>query len=318
MSEIVKFQDNHNSNSGLSEISTPEHLISSFFLYLDCLEQTVRTYRYGIKQFMKYLKAGNTSKPTRETILSYKKELTSRGLKPSTIALYLSSLRRLFSWSASNGFYPNITDGIKSPKQQQTGHKRDYLSGGQIQAMLKQTQSNRDNAMIALISSCRLRTVEVIRANVEDIRILGDTTVLYVQGKGRSDKTEFVKLSEPVVKAIQEYLSSRGQVSGNEPLFVSESRCNKGHRLTTRTVSGVCKKAMKTSGYDSPRLTAHSLRHSVATLALLAGVELTDVSAFMRHSNIGVIMVYAHNVNRLKSLCESAITRAIFGERLSA
>ena len=318
MKAITKLQDKHNSNSELTVISTPEKLISRFFEYLDVSNATNSTYRKGIRQFMKFMHSDNISRPTRETVLSFKRSLIERGLKPSTIALYLSALRRFFAWSASEGLYENITDGIKSPKQQ-AGHKRDYLSGSQIQAMLKQTQSNRDNAMIALIASCGLRTVEVIRANVEDIRILGDTTVLYVQGKGRSDKTEFVKLSEPVVKAIQEYLSSRGQVSGNEPLFVSESRRNKDQRLTTRTVSGVCKQTMRQAGYDSPRLTAHSLRHSAATLSLLAGVELSDVQQFMRHSSIATTMIYAHNVSRLKSLCESSVTAAIFGaERKSA
>ena len=306
------------SSTSIQGFITPEKLINRFFEYLDVSAQSVQAYRNGITQFMKYLAMENISRPTRETVLSFKRSLIERGLKHSTIALYLSALRRFFAWSASEGLYENITDGIKSPKQQ-AGHKRDYLSGSQIQAMLKQTQSNRDNAMIALIASCGLRTVEVIRANVEDIRILGDTTVLYVQGKGRSDETEFVKLSEPVVKAIQEYLSSRGQVSGNEPLFVSESRRNKDQRLTTRTVSGVCKQTMRQAGYDSPRLTAHSLRHSAATLSLLAGVELSDVQQFMRHSSIATTMIYAHNVSRLKSLCESSVTAAIFGaERKSA
>ena len=172
--------------------------------------------------------------------------------------------------------------------------------------------------MISLIATCGLRTIEIVRANVEDIRTLGDITVLYVQGKGRSDKKEFVKLSAPVVKAIRDYLLERGKVPGNAPLFASESRRNSGQRLTTCTVSGICKQAMKKAGYDTPRLTAHSLRHSAATLALLAGMELSDVQQFMRHSNIGVTMVYAHNVNRMKSLCEDSITSAIFGERLSA
>ena len=318
MKAITKLQDKHNSNSELTVISTPEKLISRFFEYLDVSNATNSTYRKGIRQFMKFMHSDNISRPTRETVLSFKRSLIERGLKPSTIALYLSALRRFFAWSASEGLYENITDGIKSPKQQ-AGHKRDYLSGSQIQAMLKKTQSKRDYSMLLLITTCGLRTIEICRANVEDIRTLGDTTVLYVQGKGRSDKTEFVKLSEPVVKVIREYLSSRGQVSGNEPLFVSESRRNKGQRLTTRTISGVCKKAMKEAGYDSPRLTAHSLRHSAATLALLSGIELEDVQQFMRHTSIATTMIYAHNVNRLKSLCESSVTAAIFGaERKSA
>ena len=131
---------------------------------------------------------------------------------------------------------------------------------------------------------------------------------------GHSGKDAYVKLSEPVYQAIQAYLSERGKVKPNEPLFVSESHRNAGKRLTTRTVSGVCKQAMKKAGYDSSRLTAHSLRHSAVTLALQAGMSLTDVQQFARHSSINVTMIYNHDLNRLKSMCESAITRAILGE----
>ena len=299
-------------NSKIQEKITPEFLINRFFYFLDVSPATNRTYHYGIKQFMQYLHNENISKPSRETIIAYKKALISKGLKPSTVALYLSSIRRFFSWCASEKLYEDITLGIKSPKQQ-AGHKRDYLSGMQIQDTLKNTNSKRDYAMLALIATAGLRTIEIVRANVEDVRMLGDVSVLYVQGKGRTDKTEFVKLTPKVKQALNEYLSERGSVKGNEPLFVSESRRNRGKRLTTRTVSGIAKQAMKKAGYDSPRLTAHSLRHSAATLALQAGQSLEDVSAFLRHSSIGVTMVYVHSVQRLNSLCEHSIASAIFG-----
>ena len=317
MKDIVKVSEIHDSIT-IQDSTKPENLMNRFFEFLDVSEQSTRTYKHGIMQFMKYLNRENISKPVRENVIAYKREMQSKGLKPSTIALYLSSIRRFFAWSASEGLYANITDGVKSPKQP-AGHKRDYLSGAQVAYMLENVESKRDYAMIVLLTTCGLRTVEVIRANVEDIRTLGDVRVLYVQGKGRTDKSEFVQLSEPVYKALQEYLQTRGQVKPNEPLFVSESRRNAGSRLTTRTVSRICKRSMQAAGYDSPRLTAHSLRHSAATLALLSGVELTDVSAFMRHSSVSTTMIYAHNVNRLKSLCELSVTSAIFGaERKSA
>ena len=136
--------------------------------------------------------------------------------------------------------------------------------------------------------------------------------MLDVQGKGHSAKDAFVKLAEPVKQAIDEYLSARGHVSDNEPLFASCSRRNKGGRLTTRTISQVCKSTMIHAGYNSHRLTAHSLRHSAITLALMAGQALDDVSAFARHSSVSITMVYNHAINRMKSLCESAIASAIF------
>lgn len=318
MKELATLQDSTNSKVVVIESATPEKLISRFFEFLDVSNATNGTYRKGIRQFMKFIKTENISKPTRETVLSFKRSLIERGLKPSTVALYLSSIRRFFSWCESESLYPNITNGIKSPKQQ-AGHKRDFLSGVQIQSMLQKATTKRDKAMIMLIATCGLRTIEVVRADIGDIHNVGGVMVLDIQGKGHASKDAFVKLSEPVMKAIQEYLSERGNVKVNEPLFVSESRRNKGQRLTTRTISGICKNAMKKAGYDSPRLSAHSLRHSAATLSLLAGMDITEVSAFMRHSSIGITMIYAHHVNRLKSMCESAVTSAIFGNgRLSA
>ena len=95
MKELVKVSAIQDSIT-IQDSYTPEKLISRFFEFLDVSEQSTRTYKYGIKQFMAYLHNENISKPTRETIISYKKAMISKGLKPSTVALYLSSIRRFF------------------------------------------------------------------------------------------------------------------------------------------------------------------------------------------------------------------------------
>lgn len=162
--------------------------------------------------------------------------------------MYLSALRRFFEWLESEHLYSNITAGIKSPKQD-IGHKRDALSAPQLKASLQgidrsTLEGKRNYAIFALVSTTGLRTIEVVRADVGDIHEVQGVPVLYIQGKGRTSKSEFVKLSEPVMQAITEYLSARGQVQESDALFVSCSRRNKGQRLTTRTVSGICKGAM--------------------------------------------------------------------------
>ena len=69
---------------------------------------------------------------------------------------------------------------------------------------------------------------------------------------------------------------------------------------------------MINAGFNSNRLTAHSLRHTAVTLALLSGQSLTDVQAFARHSNINTTMIYNHSVNRMNSHCEFSIANLIF------
>ncbi len=292
------------------------NLLDRFVDFLDVSQSSVHTYSFGVRRFIEFLNEQSINMPTRETVLMYKKALTEKHCKPSTIALYLSALRRFFAWLESEGMYPNITAGVKSPKQD-TGHKKDAFSAVQLQSIMQSMnrrtlQGKRDYAMFTLIAACGLRTVEVIRANVGDIREVYGEYCLYVQGKGRNTKSEFVKLAQPVIEAIREYLAERGNVDDEAPLFASCSKRNYGGRLTTRTVSGVCKNAMKSAGYNSIRLTAHSLRHSAVTIALMTGASLQEVQAFARHSNLNTTMIYSHEVNRLKSQVENKIAGAIF------
>ena len=75
----------------------------------------------------------------------------------------------------------------------------------------------------------------------------------------------------------------------------------------------IAKTAMRQAGYNSSRLSAHSLRHSAVTLSLLGGQSLAEVQAFARHSNIQTTQVYSHAVERIRSMCESTVCNAIFG-----
>ena len=296
-----------------SDLST---MLDRFVSYLDVSAISVRSYISGIKTFLRYLSDNGINMPNRETVIMYKKHLTSTK-SASTISLYLSALRRFFAWCESEGLYSNITTGIKSPKVD-TSHKKDAFTAQQIKSII--TSINRDNlkgkrdyALFCLISATGLRTCEIMRADICDIRTVQGENCLFIMGKGRTSKSDFVKLTPNVEKAIREYLSARGEVADNEPLFGSLSHRNFGGRMTTRSISRICKSAMRHSGFDSHRLTTHSLRHTAVTLALMAGMSLQEVSQFARHSNVSVTMIYAHDVQRLKSRVESAISSAIFG-----
>lgn len=297
--------------------NTIGELANRFVMYLDISAVSVKSYKSGIKKFIVFIRLQGITLPTRNTVILYKKTLCEK-YSASTVGLYLSSLRRFFAWTESEGLYPNITSGIKSPRID-AGHKKDCFTAVQLKEIIGGISRNslkglRDYAILALTAATGLRTVEVIRADIGDIRNVGGEDCLFIQGKGRSSKSEFVKLSGHVMKAIQAYLHARGAVAENEPLFASVSHRNTGGRMTTRSISRICKTAMVNAGYVSKRWTAHSLRHSSITLALMAGISIQEVSQFARHSNISVTMIYSHDVQRLKSRCESAISSAIFGD----
>jgi len=299
-----------------NEVFNREELVNSFFNFLDVSSNTANAYRKALKQLFNYFNNYGVVNPNRENILAFKKELESKGRKPATIALYLAAARRFFSWTEQSGIYPNVTVGVKAPKAERS-HKKDYFAAEQVKSILAEIDRSkieglRNYAIMVLMTTGGLRTVEVTRASIEDLRVVGGVSVLYIQGKGRNDKTEFIKLTSKVEEAIRAYLKARGEVEMQAPLFSSVSRRNKGARLTTRTIRGLCKKAMKQAGFNSERLTAHSLRHTAVTLALLAGQDLAEVQHFARHHNISTTQIYAHNIDRMKSQCEAAISNAIF------
>ena len=306
--------DNKSNNS--IAVRSLGDLLHDFYTFLDVSEKTLITYKGALRQFFNYLKSKGVNTPCHDDIIAFKKSLLDTGHKASTVGLYLASIRKFFTWCEQRGIMQNISQGIKSPKID-SGHKRDFVGANQLKNILadmprNSLESKRDYAIIALIASCGLRTIEVSRANIEDIRILGDSTVLFVQGKGKSDKADFVKLTPQVLNAIKDYLNERGQVNDTAPLFASISRRNYGGRLTTHSISRICKTAFRLAGINSSRITAHSLRHSAVTFSLMSGISIQEVQAFARHSNIATTQIYAHNVNKLNSLCESKICSMIF------
>ena len=290
------------------------NLAERFFNFVDVKERSVETYRGAIKQFMLYLHDNEITAPTRETIINWRDSLKADH-KATTIQLYITSVKLFFSWLSQEGLYKNIAEKVKGAKIRKE-HKRDCLTSNQSKNVLHEINTTtdkgkRDYAIIALLLTTGLRTIEIIRADIADLRVVGDDTVLFVQGKGRDDKSEYVKVAPQVEKAIRQYLKTRGSYTEAEPLFTSEGNHNFNGRLTTRTIRRLVKEALLNVGLNSDRLTAHSLRHTSATIALLKGADITEVQQMLRHTNINTTMIYSHALSRAKNNSELTIADAI-------
>ena len=292
-----------------------EELYNRFISYLDASPKTIATYSRAVRQFIKWLSLRGITQPTREDVIAFREELKVDH-KASTVQSYIIAVRLFFQWTEQEHIYPNIAQHVKGAKLSKE-HKKDYLTSTQVKAVLSgiatdTPQGRRDFAIFALMVCCGLRDIEVHRSNIEDLRTLGDSTVLYLQGKGREERAEFVKVPAEVERAIRASLADREDTKGSSPLFVSMSNNSKGGRISTRSISGLVKKALVKAGYDSDTLTAHSLRHTAVTLSLLGGEKLEEVQQFARHKSISTTLIYAHNIDRMKNKCEDTIARAIF------
>lgn len=224
-----------------------EELVDSFILSQDVKQSSRELYRRTLKQYFNWVdkKGYSLSQIARPQLLEYKEELLSSGMSSLTVGSYITSVRRFYTWTEANKFYPNIAKDIKSPKRKQQFRKQP-LTTDQATKLLSyyQERAVRDYAIVNLLLRTGLRTIETIRANVEDIIFKGSSRVLLIQGKGRDEKDNFVILTDKAYQPIERYLSTRRAI-GSEPLFISDSNNNKGERLTTRTISYIAKEGLK-------------------------------------------------------------------------
>lgn len=299
-----------------------EEVIAAFLAQLDGKESSRRLYGRTLRQFFAWTaRTGRMlSAMTRADILAYRDglisgEATTDGAGRSTLtaACYLTAVKLFYKWLASEGAYPNITDGIKLPKRANKFQK-EPLTYEQAATLVQDAAgaSLRDAAIINLLLRTGLRTIEVVRANIEDLQEKGGQSVLYVQGKGHDSKDNFVILSGKCAAALNAYLQTRTDAAPTAPLFTCGSNNNRGGRLTTRTISGIAKEHLKAIGLNSRSYTAHSLRHTFGCSMLETTGDIHNTQLAMRHSSPATTEIYTYHINermRLKAAAENQLDK---------
>ena len=105
-----------------------------------------------------------------------------------------------------------------------------------------------------------------------------------------------------------DYLKDRKHPKADQPLFVSHSNRAKEKRLTTRSIRRLVKNQLRKAGLVSEKLSAHSLRHTCATIALGNGADVVSVKDMLRHTNINTTMIYIHSLDRIKKGAERFVS----------
>lgn len=289
-----------------------KNLFDRWILFSQVKERSAQNYLSGVKRLAEFFRAKHIKLPTREDFIKYRDWL-KKNFSIATANLSLTAAKLFFKFLEVEGYIKNNpTEHLKGFKNT-AEHKKAALSPDDVKNILDSLNATRetflrDRAMFALMVSAGLRTVEVSRADVEDIVRRGKKIFLYVQGKGHDEKDAVIKIPDKVYKFIQEYLISREKVEGDSPLFISK----RGKRLRADCVSRIVKTVMRRAGYDSDRLTAHSLRHTAATNALRNGATLRQVQQMLRHKNIAVTQIYLHELDRMDNNAEDLAALNLF------
>jgi|SRR5579859_247862 len=167
-----------------------------------------------------------------------------------------------------------------------------------LPAVRIEAMQSRDRAMLAVYYGCGLRRNEGMNLNVSDIDF--DKSLMHVR-KGKNYKERFVPIGKVALKHLQEYVyDHRPELLFNtksDALFISQqstrmqgqSLLRRLHYLQHRT---------ENANLIEKQIGLHTLRHSIATHLLTAGMKLESISRFLGHSSLESTQIYTHLIGQ--------------------
>ena len=289
-------------------------LVNEYLRNSDIRDNSRKKYRDNIYYFIGWLtrNTDDVRKAARADVLAYKRHLMDRKLSPATIDNYLVVVRQFYRYLESMGYSDDIASGVRSPGKASQDLRKEYLNPDQVKQMLSVIDRSsligkRNYAIVYLMVTTGVRCIEVSRLNVEHFY----ARHLMVTGKGRYIADRKVSITEDMYKTLVEYLEDRQETSNDAPLFVNHHpipNCYVG-RITPVSISKIVKRLLRSMKLDSPRLTAHSLRHTAAINALKAGCTLIQVRDMLGHRSVLTTDIYTRAIEAENNQGDTPVRR---------
>lgn len=289
-------------------------------------ENSRRTYKQGMINFASFLLSKTGQEVPDETleilklaapllpsvkfqhVVEYREMLRLSGLKNSTINVRLSALHSMFKRMRrlkmidKNPADPELVQRMRQSNISTT----EGLSSNEAETLLRichnegTLRGKRDMALFAVMMHNGLRRSEAIQLNVTSFKKVNKTTTYTLTLKG--GKLLTIEFVDPVWKAIKRWLTDANIRSG--PVFRKVHKTHFGRetvlekRLTPSGVYDIIRFRTKQAGVKK-NIHPHSMRHTYATLALLAGVPIQEVQISMGHSNTDTTFRYYRAVEQV-------------------
>lgn len=308
-------------NSNLVLLPTTEVMLNCFARYLelnvaegDAAPDTITTYNRRINQYLAWCIANHVTpaRAEQEDILLFRSYLIKqKKQQPNTISLTLVAIRQFYKACLNKNLVTsNPVVGVKAPKNKvRKGDCVTYLTLSQLSRLFDAVGNDdrlsvlRDRTIIAMMALEGLRSVELWRANLGDIRASREGYFLKVEGK---KKIRTVPIREDIVWLLERYKSLRKtagfDLDSSRPLMISLSNFTKGQRLSRRGIEYIVDGYLVKTGYKQidavSNRSTHSLRHTAGTLSLAGGATLRQTQELLGHSDPKTTAIYTHLLDR--------------------
>ena len=159
---------------------------------------------------------------------------------------------------------------------------------------IREALKARDKVLLAVYYSCGLRRTEGVHLCTDDINF--DTRVLHVR-RGKNYKERFVPFNKTNSKMLQEYVFDYRAMMVTDKregrLFISVT----GKPMTGGSLYNRLKMLQVATDdieLQQKAMGLHTLRHSIATHLLQAGMSLEKIARFLGHATLDSTQIYTH------------------------
>jgi len=240
-----------------------------------------------------------------DNIIDFLQNRISINRASSTISRELISIKVFFRFlAAENIIDSDVSSRVESPKLWKL--LPDVLNESDVGKLLNAPDDSlvglRDKAMLELLYATGLRVSELISLKIRNI----DNETGFVRCFGKGGKERIVPVGSIAIKAIKEYLKTRGEIVGNDYLFITNRKTKMTRINFYERIQLYAKKAC-----INKKIYPHLLRHSFATHLLSHGADLRVVQEMLGHSDISTTQIYTHvDHQRLKNIHKQFHPRA--------
>ena len=280
---------------------------------------TIEAYRRDLGDFGTFLQRRdvNLLHASRADVSAYFAEAADAGLKSTSRARRLSSLRQLYKFLLAEGLIAaDPTHGHAAPRRERalpktlnvaevdrliaTAAKRAATAKGR-----ELVRAARLHCLIEMLYATGMRVSELVA--LPRSVLIGDARMLTIKGKGGRER--LVPLNATARTALDRYLEiGSGTEEGISTTFATKwlfpSISAQGH-LTRQRFGQDLKELAIECGLDPDRVSPHVLRHAFASHLLDRGADLRAVQQLLGHAAISTTEIYTHVLEeRLKKLVE--------------
>lgn len=263
-------------------------------------KKTMKNKRQEYKQLLEFLqkRRGITELEsiTTHDLDAYVRTKRQKGLKAQSIVSMAKQVKAFFSWCVKEEYLTeNPMTKVtlpKLPKVLLTG-----LTTKEVVSMMESFNNKeylelRNKAVIAMMSDCGLRAMEIAGLKEHDVR----ETDIKVFGKGNKERIVFIS---PALKKIliryerikKQYFKDRIQYNDNYFLAYQ------GKAMSTVAVYNLVIEASERVGIKGKRVSPHMFRHYFAVQSIMAGIDVYSLSRLLGHSDVSTTQRYLESID---------------------